>query len=103
MKRSPSDVEAQSIPSSLSQASTLADDQPPSQPSPQKCWAVVVQSLDESCIRSQVTLQHTDTGEQTWARIRYHVCSLSLARRLKTCVFMLFTTTVVGTGTIRQV
>ncbi len=103
MEQSPTDVEAQTDPPPLSQASTIANGQPQSPLSGTKHWAVVVQGLDESCALSHVTLQHSDTSEQAWARIRYSVRSSSLAKRLTACVLMLFTTIVVGIGTIRHV
>ncbi len=103
MNRSAPDPEAQSDSTSFSQASTITDGQLQSQSTSRKHWAVVVQGLDESCALFQVALQLNDTGEQVWARIRNDVCSLSFARRLRTWLLMLFTTTVVGTGTIRQV
>ena len=66
-------------------------------------YAIIVQSLDDTCTLHPVSLPSTENGTQAWARIKHQACSASCLRRLGNWISVSFITTAVGICTIREV
>ena len=95
--------EAQATSTPMAQASAILSMPIQSQIYSEKCWAVVIQGLDQSYTLKQVCLQHTDCGESIWRDIRQQIRHKSLATSMTSLISMLLTRTVVGTGSVQKV
>ena len=97
------DLEAQFPTRTISHTSTLAPANTGLQANQQPQWAVVVQRLDDSATLHNIPVDHAETGEQVWSRIREHVRTTSITTYVTTWLLAFFTKTIVGTAKMRQV
>lgn len=96
------DLEAQAGPPTLPKAPIAAPECRRPHASAFSCL-VVMQDLGATCSLHELQLNHNDTGERIWEKIRNEVLGGALIARLDVWVSELFAVYVVGIGTVLQV